>query len=175
VIGTAKIRSEAPERTRGDLYPSLAQVAGHVMNSIFLDSLAVDIERMERINRTISAMPREKLRGMGLTLHHVDVMVITPSVPLDTIALRHIRNLPPAVRFLLRSIGAMRRGGANLASYLLFEEGYCRELIELGYNDALERKDELQAFLGGAMCPVPGAFARTARFMVPPAAPKPAA
>jgi NTE family protein len=100
-------------------------------------------------------------------------MVITPSEPLDTIALKHIRNLPPAVRFLLRSIGAMRRGGANLASYLLFEEGYCRELIQLGYNDALDRRDELEAFLVGSMCPVPGTFARTARFMA--GAPKPAA
>jgi NTE family protein len=172
VIGTAKIRSEAPERTRGDVYPSLAQVAGHVMNSIFLDSLAVDIERMERINRTISVTPPEKLREMGLSLHHVDVLVITPSEALDAIALKHIRSLPPAVRFLLRSLGAMRRGGANLASYLLFEEGYCRELIQLGYNDALDRRDEIEAFLVGSMCPVPGAFARTSRFMAPAHAPK---
>jgi NTE family protein len=172
VIGTAKIRSEAPERTRSDVYPSLAQVAGHVMNSIFLDSLAVDIERMERINRTISVTPPEKLRDLGLTLHHVDVMVITPSEPLDAIALKHIRNLPPAVRFLLRSLGAMRRGGANLASYLLFEEGYCRELIQLGYNDTLNRRDEVEAFLVGSMCPVPGSFARTSRFMAAAEAPK---
>ncbi len=78
VVGTARIRSDSPERTRGDHYPTLAQVAGHVMNSIFLDSLAVDLERLERINRTISAVPRETLQKMGLTLHHVDVMVLTP-------------------------------------------------------------------------------------------------
>jgi len=167
-VGTARIRNDDPERTRGDTYPTLAQVAGHVMNSIFLDSLAVDIERLERINRTISAVPQERLRGLGLTLHHVDVLVMTPSEPLDAIAVRHVRSLPPPIRFLLRTVGAMRRGGANLASYLLFEQGYCRELIALGYHDTMKRREEVEAFLGGAMCPVPGAYARTVKFFVPP-------
>jgi NTE family protein len=149
VVGTARIRDEAPQRTRGDLYPSLAQVAGHVMNSIFLDSLAVDIERLERINRTISCVEPAQLRRMGLTLHHVDVLVLTPSEALDAIAVRHVHSLPASIRFLMRSVGAMRRGGANLASYLLFERGYCNELIELGYRDTLARRDEVAAFLAG--------------------------
>jgi NTE family protein len=167
VVGTARIRNDDPERTKGDSYPTLAQVAGHVMNSIFLDSLAVDVERMERINRTISAVPPERLRSLGLTLHHVDVLVLTPSEPLDAIAVRHVRSLPPPIRFLLRTVGAMRRGGANLASYLLFEQGYCHELITLGYHDTMKRREEVEAFLGGAMCPVPGAYARTVKFFVP--------
>jgi len=167
VVGTARIRNDSPERTRGDLYPTLAQIAGHVMNSIFLDSLAVDLERLERINRTITAVPVETLKKMGLTLHHVDVLVLTPSEPLDMIAVKHVGNLPWTIRFLLRSVGAMRRGGANLASYLLFENGYCNELIELGYRDTLKRRDEVEAFLAGGLSTVPGAYARTVKFMVP--------
>jgi NTE family protein len=170
VVGTARIRLESPERTRGDLFPTLAQIAGHVMNSIFLDSLAVDLERLERINRTVSCSSPEALRKMGLTLHHVDVLVLTPSEPLDAIAVKHVRNLPWTIRFLLRSIGAMRRGGANLASYLLFEHGYCNELIQLGYHDTLKRREEVEAFLAGGLSPVPGAYARTVKFMVPQAA-----
>ena len=167
VVGTARVRDDDAERTRGDSYPTLAQVAGHVMNSIFLDSLAVDIERLERINRTVAAIPPERLRRAGIALHHVDVLVLTPSEPLDTIAVRHLRSLPGTIRFLLRSVGAMRRGGANLASYLLFEQGYCRELIALGYRDTMKRREEVEAFLQGAMCPVPGAYARTVKFFVP--------
>ncbi|MFZ3321657.1 MAG: patatin-like phospholipase family protein [Usitatibacter sp.] len=167
VVGTARIRSEAPERTRGDLYPTLAQIAGHVLNSIFLDSLAVDLERLERINRTLSAVDPVTLKKMGLTLHHVDVLVLTPSEPLEHIAVKHVRSLPWTIRFLLRSVGAMRRGGANLASYLLFERGYCNELIDLGYNDTIKRRDEVEAFLAGGMSPVPGAYARTVKFIVP--------
>jgi len=167
VIGTAKLRNDSPDRTRGDIYPSLAQIAGHVMNSIFLDSLAVDIERLERINRTISCVPEDALRKLGLTLHHVDVLVLTPSEPLDVIALKHVRSLPWTIRFLLRTIGAMRRGGANLASYLLFEKGYCRELVELGYKDTLAQRDEVEAFLAGGLSTVPGAYLRTVKFKVP--------
>jgi NTE family protein len=168
VVGTARIRNDAPERTRGDSYPTLAQVAGHVMNSIFLDSLSVDLERLERINRTISCVPQESLQKMGLTLHHVDVMVLTPSQPLDAIAIKHVRSLPWPIRFLLRSIGAMRRGGANLASYLLFERGYCRELIQLGYDDTIRRREEIEPFLAGGLAMVPGAYSRTVSFMAKP-------
>jgi NTE family protein len=153
VVGTARIRDDAPQRTRGDLYPTLAQIAGHVMNSIFLDSLAVDLERMERINRTISCVEPGTLQRMGLTLHHVDVLVLTPSQALDAIAVKHVASLPASIRFLLRSVGAMRRGGANLASYLLFERGYCNDQIELGYRDTLARRDEVAAFLAGELRP----------------------
>jgi NTE family protein len=165
VVGTARIRNDSPERTRGDLYPTLAQVAGHVMNSIFLDSLAVDLERLERINKTVSCVPPDALKKMGLTLHHVDVLVLTPSEPLEAIAVKHVDSLPWAIRFLLRSIGAMRRGGANLASYLLFEQGYCRELIQLGYHDTIKRREEVESFLAGGLSIVPGAYARTVTFL----------
>jgi NTE family protein len=167
VVGTARIRTDSPERTRSDLYPTLAQIAGHVLNSIFLDSLAVDLERLERINKTISCVDRETLKKMGLSLHHVDVLVLTPSEPLDAIAVKHVRSLPWTIRFLLRSVGAMRRGGANLASYLLFERGYCNELIELGYQDTIKRREEVEAFLTGGLSSVPGAYARTVKFIVP--------
>jgi NTE family protein len=104
---------------------------------------------------------------MGLTLHHVDVLVLTPSEPLDAIAVKHVANLPWAIRFLLRSVGAMRRGGANLASYLLFEQGYCNELIQLGYHDTLKRREEVESFIAGGLSIVPGAFSRTVKFLSP--------
>jgi NTE family protein len=179
VVGTARIRNESPERLRGDNFPTLAQVAGHVMNSIFLDSLSVDIERLERINRTVSCSSPEALKKMGLSLHHVDVLVLTPSEPLDQLAIKHMADLPWTIRFMLRSVGAMRRGGANLASYLLFQRGYCQELIELGYNDTIKRREEVEAFIAGGLSIVPGTYSRTVRFMVPvpdkEAPPKPVA
>ena len=74
--------------------------------------------------------------------------MISPSEELERIALAHADELPPAIRMLLSMVGALRSSGANLLTYLLFEKSYCRALIQLGYKDALDRKDDLLAFLG---------------------------
>jgi NTE family protein len=145
VIGTGRQWQDAP-RMRSALYPSLAQVAGHALNSIFLDSLAVDIERLQRINRTLQCVAPEKAHELGLKLRPIDVLVMHPSQPIERIAARHVQDFPPAVRFLLRAVGAMNRNGSNLASYLLFEAPFCRALIELGYHDTMARRDEMLAF-----------------------------
>ena len=41
----------------------------------------------------------------------------------------------------------MNKQGTGLASYLLFEKGYCRELIRLGYQDAMNDSAMLISFL----------------------------
>lgn len=147
VIGTGRQRAELP-RVSSDVYPSLAQIAGHAMNSIFLDSLNVDIERMRRINRTIALIPPDTLREGRVPLHKIDVLVISPSQPIERFAPRYLNELPRTLRFLLRGIGAMNSNGSNLASYLLFERGFCRALIDLGYQDTLARRTEVLEFLG---------------------------
>jgi NTE family protein len=149
VVSTARqeMHSAEPPRVRGNLYPSVAQIAGHALNSIFLDSLNVDIELLQRINRTISLIAPEKLREAGLPLRPIKVLVISPSQPIERIAVRHVQELPWPVRFLLRGIGAMNRNGSNLASYLLFEPGFCGALIELGYQDTMTRRGEVLEFL----------------------------
>jgi len=101
---------------------------------------------MQRINRTISLIAPEKLEAARLPLRPIKVLVISPSQPLERIALRFVHELPGTVRFLLRGIGAMNRAGSNLASYLLFEQGFCRALIELGYRDTLEHRDDVLEF-----------------------------
>ncbi|MEJ2554511.1 MAG: patatin-like phospholipase family protein [Gammaproteobacteria bacterium] len=143
-----------PSLIKSDTYPPLAQIAGHVLNSIFLDSLEADLERLDRVNKTVSLIPSHHLTEGNTTLRHVDVLVITPSQELDDIAARHAKLLPRTIRFLLKRIGATTPNGANLISYLLFEQEYCRELISLGYHDALARKDEILAFLD--IAPVSG-------------------
>lgn len=146
VVGTGR-QSDEPARVRSNLYPSLAQIAGHALNSIFLDSLAVDIERLERINRTLQCVVPDKAKTLGLSLRPIDVLAIYPSQPIERIAARHVQHFPRAVRFLLRAVGAMNRNGSNLASYLLFEASFTRALINLGYEDTMARRDEMLAFL----------------------------
>jgi NTE family protein len=150
VIGAGRMQEPADRRVANRGYPSLAQIAGHAMSSIFLDALAVDIERLERINRTLALLPQEALRATAL--RPVQALVISPSQRLDDIAARHQARLPLPVRTLLRGVGVTGQGreaqGATLASYLLFEAEYTRELLALGEADACALREDVWAFFG---------------------------
>jgi NTE family protein len=150
VIGVRQEAEGQPTRTTENSdYPSLAQIGGHVLSSIFLDSLEADLERLRRINETVRLIPAE-LRAQHNSrttfLRPVETLLIAPSQNLGEIAVRHKQHFPRNVRYLLRGFGAWKRGGGDLLSYLLFEKPYCRELIALGYHDALRRRAEIEAF-----------------------------
>lgn len=148
VIGVGRQSRQSAVRLPSNGYPSLAQIAGHTLDSIFLDALEVDLERLQRINRTLSIIPAETLAKNGYPLKAVDFRVLTPSVPLSQIAEQYAHDLPRVIRGLLQTVGAMKRTGSNLVSYLLFEKAFCRALIRLGYRDTMEQKEDLLTFLG---------------------------
>ena len=146
IIGVGRQMQASPERTKTESYPSMAQIAGHCLNSIFLDALEVDLERLQRINRTLARMPVTAGDDNALPMHQVDFRLFSPSVELERIAMGFVHELPRSMRILLH--GALTRRGSNLVSYLLFEKAYCRALIQLGYDDSMQRKDDLMQFLG---------------------------
>lgn len=147
VIGVGG-QSKSRIREKTVAYPSIAQVISHIMNSSFIDSLEADIERLSRVNNTLSLIP-EEVRLQHSTLRQVEVMVMSPPAEvLDNIAMRHAHLLPKSIRLFVRGSGATHRTGAGVLSYLLFEAAYCHDLMELGYNDGLGRQDELRRFLG---------------------------
>ncbi|KGD63878.1 hypothetical protein Y5S_02868 [Alcanivorax nanhaiticus] len=145
VIGVSGNVSAGRQRVLSG-YPSMAQVLGHVLNSVFVDTLEGDVERLERINHTLAALGERARRKHGITLREVDVLKIYPSRPIDEIAAEHLKELPRTLRFFLRGSGATRSPGASAMSYLLFEPGFTRALIEMGYKDAMGRKQEIEAF-----------------------------
>jgi len=148
VIGvTANGYTDQAERDDISEYPSLAKIAGHALNSIFLDNMDVDIERVKKINSLVAMMPEALCERADLK--HVDVLVISPTQSIDKIAERHVGDLPWTIRILLRLVGARQSNGTTLISYLLSEKKYCRALIDLGYQDALNRREEIMSFLEG--------------------------
>lgn len=146
VIGVSA--SPGPAGDSYDAAPSLADVAGHVFNSAFIDSLESDLERLERINSTLQLLPSGQPGSDALALRPVETLVIRPSVSPAALAGRYGHELPASMRFFLRGTGASRGGESVILSYLLFERGYCRALLDLGYHDAMRREPQLRRFLG---------------------------
>ena len=131
-------------------YPSFAQIAGHALSSIFLDNLGADLERLLQMNRIVDRLDHRLDGGEAVGTAHVDAFVIAPSQDLGELARAYVKRLPAGVRALLHGFGSTQGTGANLPSYLLFDRGFCRKLLALGYADTMARRDEIAAFLAGA-------------------------
>ncbi len=147
VIG---VSSQNNRKTREQVsqYPSIAQVVGHVMASSFVDSLEGDLERLNRVNHTISLIPEEVRARDGFSLKPVQVLSISPpGQVIETMALRHVNALPSSIRMFVNGAGATHKSGAGVLSYLLFEAEYCQALIELGYIDAISKRPQIEDFL----------------------------
>ncbi len=146
VIG-AGFMGEDPDQRRAESYPSPAQIGGHALASIFLDGLAVDLERVEHINQMLARLPQQVLDQGVLGLRPIETLVISPSERLDLMAANYAHALPRSIQRLLKTVGATSTRGSMLTSYLLFEVPFTQALIDLGYRDTRARRDEIQAFL----------------------------
>jgi NTE family protein len=144
---------KAPDPAAPRRHPSFAQIAGYMLDTLFMDGLYSDLERMTRINQLIDAVPPTDRSGALGRMRAIDTMLVVPSQDLRAIAHEHRRRLPFAIRGLLRGISGRRAGEDRLLSFLLFEAAYTRDLIQLGYEDAMNVRDELVDFVTGADVP----------------------
>ncbi len=143
-IISVRDKSVGPQEGKAPEYPSIGEMAGHALDIMFNDNLESDHERLGRINETLSQMQEATRESMALKL--IDTLMISPSRDLRTVASEHADEMPRSIRLLLRSLGSWGKDD-RLVSYLLFEPGYIGALIDLGYGDAMGRKDEIASFL----------------------------
>ena len=134
-------------------FPSFAQIAGYMLDTLFMDGLYSDLERMTRINQLIDSVPESARSGSLTRMKPIDTMVVLPSQDLRMIAHKHIDQMPRPVRMLLRGLRGKAKSEDRLLSFLLFEREYTRELMELGYKDAMKVKDQLLDFVTGKDVP----------------------
>ncbi len=124
--------------------PTLGQLFGYMLDTLFMDQIYANVEHVARLNQIAEVAPAA-VPGV----HKVATLMIAPSEDLRIIAGRHIKSLPKSLRVLLRVMGARGAGGAQLASYLMFESTFTQELIALGVRNAWAQREELMEFLGG--------------------------
>ncbi len=135
--GVSKRRS-APEAA-----PSPGQLFGYALDNLFTDQIYSDLEQINRVNEILRVAPQ-----LAPEAHLVEgVNFLTPTEDPRQVAARHLDAMPPALRSLLRVMGASDSAGAQLASYLMFEGDYTREMIALGYRDAMAQGDEIRELL----------------------------
>jgi NTE family protein len=146
VIGVEQPNKPEHSKENNPHPPGTATIAGHLLDTIFTDTMQSDIERMSRINNTLSLIPEKKRENIeGLT--HIDHLLINPSRDFNSIAAQHYDELPVAIKLLLKSVGINRYSESSIVSYLLFEKNYCNKLIKLGFADAMEQEGKIRAFL----------------------------
>jgi len=130
--------AQAPE-------PNLADHFGFMLDSLFMEGLQSDLERLSRVNSLIASYPPGTA---PFGLRHVETLLMLPRRDPTEIALAHRMAIPATLRAFLRILGATGVRGGRLLSFLLFESRFTRELIRLGERDAEARRAEIGAFLG---------------------------
>jgi NTE family protein len=147
VVGVSGNPNFAPIESHESHSPSIARIMGHMFNSAFIDALENDMEHLVRINELIGIIENENPRAETAGLRQVDFLCINPSVEINELVSRHINSLPRAMRAILKMTGATPSGGGtSMASYLLFEGEFCRDLIACGYRDAMAQEDAMMHF-----------------------------
>lgn len=131
----------SPDHTRA---PGLAALGGHLMDTIFSDTLTADLENLSRINTLIDSLPEAETKQKLRKIEHIH---LSPSHSFEQLAREHYCHLPPMTRGLMQLIGISPKDDAAITSYILFEPAYIHALIKMGYQDTLEKEAHLRSFL----------------------------
>lgn len=134
----------ASHRINTHVEPSIARVVNVLLNTLMMDGLEADIERIDRVNLNLQKLSAEDLEQVSVK--PIKHLWISPSVDLGEVASMKTENLPPMIRYLLRGLGTLQEA-SEIASFLLFEKSYSTDLIEIGYKDGMNAREQVKRLL----------------------------
>lgn len=148
IIGVADNMGSEPPPPMETPPPTIAQVLGQMLNGVFLDSIDADLESLHRVNDLLRNQDEsEEASDSAQDLRPIDALIVSPSQSLSNIARHYIDELPRSTRWFLNFTGSVRDSGSGGAlSYILFEPGFCKHLLSVGYEDAMRDRDRIADF-----------------------------
>lgn len=149
---------DAPDGT----FSGFGQIVGKVLDSVFLDRIGFDLDRLLRINHMLEAVLEcsgqeglralcERLIARGRPAYRtVELAHVRPTHDLGVLAASHLDALTSAKPFsfarVLKALFQDDTGTTgDAASFLLFDGGYADTLIQVGRKDARASHAELAA------------------------------
>lgn len=133
-------RSEAHQNR----YVSVADIAGVLLNAAFMELLDSDVERHQQINHMIGLRKSNKTELNGF--REIPLLAIHPSQNLSQLAGAEFHRFPWLLRHLMRGLGISEHHGLDLLSYISFHKAFSQTLLDIGFQDALNRRDEILRF-----------------------------
>ncbi len=129
--------------------PSVAQIASVLMDAVMMDSVETDVEHSENISQSVLPCRTAKC---GNPLRSVDVLWLSPSQAIASIAAQHGERMPAIIRYLMRGLGKDSEL-SELSSYLLFDSVFCQRLMQLGRDDVRAARERILDFFALPVVP----------------------
>ena len=140
-------KSPNNQLTDNQIYPSIGEVGGYMLDALFTGGLLSDLERLDRINQIIENSGSNIVQTSTKKMNHIEYLVISPSKDIKQIAKDHFSNVPYSIKLLMKGLGLKNRNESELLSFLLFESSFTSSLIELGYEDGMRKQSAIEGIV----------------------------
>ena len=147
LIITTDSKSPNNQLTDNQIYPSIGEVGGYMLDALFTGGLLSDLERLDRINQIIENSGNNSVQTSNKKMKHLDYCVISPSKDIKKIAKEHYKDVPYSIKLLMKGLGLKNREESELLSFLLFESSFTSSLIQLGFEDGMTNQSEIKAIV----------------------------
>lgn len=141
VIGVSGNRPKNLPEDKVAAPPSITQIIGHILNSAFVDTLDNDLDYLRAINDVLDHLPENMRNNESISSQNIELLEISPSKEINTLATEFYNELPKQMAKHIKVDTS-----STLLSLVLFEKGFCRALLDMGYKDGLAKEDAIRHF-----------------------------